>query len=93
MSLIDISEHLRPYQSIYNFRDFGGYSGLDGRPVRTGLLFRSAHLNNLCEEEVTNIDSLPVGTVVDLRHATETGEPALEMATVFRLRGRSDSTG
>lgn len=71
MSLIDLSERLKPYQSIYNFRDFGGYSGLNGRPVRTGLLFRSAHLNNLGQEDVSDIDALPVGTVVDLRHAPE----------------------
>jgi protein-tyrosine phosphatase len=71
MSLIDMSERLKPYQSIYNFRDFGGYAGFDGRPVVTGKLFRSAHLNNLGEDDINAIDNLPVGTVVDLRHAPE----------------------
>ncbi|MEM7729353.1 MAG: tyrosine-protein phosphatase [Pseudomonadota bacterium] len=71
MSLMDLSDRLKPFRSIYNFRDFGGYSGLDGRPVRTGVLFRSAHLNNLVEAEIAAIDALPVGTVVDLRHAPE----------------------
>jgi protein-tyrosine phosphatase len=71
MSLIDISERLKPFQSIYNFRDFGGYAGLDGRPVVTGTLFRSAHLNDLGDEDLSAIDDLPVGTVVDLRHAPE----------------------
>lgn len=71
MSLIALSERLKPYQTIYNFRDFGGYAGLNGRSVVTGVLFRSAHLNNLNEDDLSAIDALPVGTVVDLRHAPE----------------------
>lgn len=71
MSLIDLNNRLKPYQSIYNFRDFGGYAGLDGRPVLTGRLFRSAHLNDLGDEDLAAINDLPVGTVVDLRHAPE----------------------
>jgi protein-tyrosine phosphatase len=71
MSLIALSERLKPYQTIYNFRDFGGYAGFDGRSVVTGVLFRSAHLNNLDDDDLSAIDALPVGTVVDLRHAPE----------------------
>ena len=71
MSLIALSERLKPFQSVYNFRDFGGYAGMDGRSVRTGMLFRSAHLNNLVDHELSEIESLPIGTVVDLRHAPE----------------------
>lgn len=71
MSLIDISQRLKPFQTIYNFRDFGGYVGLDGRQVITGTLFRSAHLNNLGADDLNSINDLPVGTVVDLRHAPE----------------------
>ena len=71
MSLIALSDRLKPFSSVYNFRDFGGYAGLDGRPVKTNILFRSAHLNNLTEDELNEIESLPVGTVVDLRHAPE----------------------
>ncbi|WP_298916080.1 tyrosine-protein phosphatase [uncultured Algimonas sp.] len=71
MSLIAPSDRLKPFESIYNFRDFGGYRGVGGRPVRTGLLFRSAHLNNLTGPDLNAIDALPVGTIVDLRHAPE----------------------
>ncbi|MGB3454850.1 MAG: tyrosine-protein phosphatase [Litorimonas sp.] len=71
MSLIDLSERLKPFDTIYNFRDFGGYRGLDDRPVRTGLLFRSAHLNALNAAEQAAIDALPIGAVIDLRHAPE----------------------
>ncbi|GLQ19944.1 tyrosine-protein phosphatase [Algimonas porphyrae] len=71
MSLIDVTDRLKPYGSIYNFRDFGGYSGLGGQSVRTGVLFRSAHLNGLSEADQAEIDALTIGTVVDLRHAPE----------------------
>lgn len=71
MSLIALSERLKPFSSIYNFRDFGGYEGFDGRAVKTGLLFRSAHLNSLIEKDIAAIEALPIGTVIDLRHAPE----------------------
>lgn len=71
MSLIDISTRLKPYDTILNFRDFGGYAGHDGQPLRTGLLFRSAHLNSLSDGDLSDIDALSIGTVVDLRHAPE----------------------
>lgn len=59
------------FQSIYNFRDFGGYKGLDGRAVKTGRLFRSAHLAALNEEELKAIGGLGLDLVVDLRYAPE----------------------
>lgn len=71
MSLIDLAERLKPFSSIYNFRDFGGYSGLGNRRVKTGLLFRSAHLHNLSDDDLAVIDGLAIGAVIDLRHAPE----------------------
>jgi len=71
MSLIALSDRLHDYGTIYNFRDFGGYAGADGRPVKTGHLYRSAHLNNLSETEISAIGGLDIGLIVDLRHAPE----------------------
>lgn len=71
MSLIDLSDRIKSFGSVYNFRDFGGYVGADGQPLRTGVLFRSAHLNSLIDQDLKAIEALPVGTVVDLRHAPE----------------------
>ena len=44
-----MEDRVKSFENVRNFRDFGGYSGLDGAPVRTNLLFRSAHLNSLSE--------------------------------------------
>ena len=71
MSLLSFDTRNYDFQSIYNFRDFGGYKGLDGRAVKAGRLFRSAHLAALNEEDLTAIGSLGIDLVVDLRHAPE----------------------
>jgi len=71
MSLIPFSVRNYDFQSIYNFRDFGGYAGQDGRAVKTGRLFRSAHLSKLTDEDLNAISDLDINLVVDLRYAPE----------------------
>jgi len=71
MSLIEKSERIRDFKSIYNFRDFGAYKGHDGRALKSGHLFRSAHLNTLNDEDHSEISALNIGLIVDLRHAPE----------------------
>ena len=71
MSLISFDDRNYDFASIYNFRDFGGYAGLDGRPVKTGRLFRSAHLSALTDKDLEDIGALDINLVVDLRHAPE----------------------
>ncbi len=71
MSLIPFDSRNYDFQSIYNFRDFGGYKGLDGRAVKTGRLFRSAHLATLTDPELDTIGDLNINLVVDLRYAPE----------------------
>jgi protein-tyrosine phosphatase len=50
-----------------NFRDFGGCPALDGRRVRTGLLFRSNKLSALTEADRQRLDSAGIRTIFDLR--------------------------
>ena len=71
MSYIENSDRIYNYSSIYNFRDFGGYVGHDGRKLRKGQFFRSAHLNNLNDEDLGAISQLGIGLIVDLRYAPE----------------------
>ncbi|NDH63755.1 MAG: hypothetical protein EBY18_19405, partial [Alphaproteobacteria bacterium] len=40
-----------PLQGGSNFRDLGGYRTADGRAVRSGVVFRSAHLGNLTDDD------------------------------------------
>ena len=71
MSLISFSDRNHEFATIYNFRDFGGYAGHDGRAVKTGRLFRSAHLATLSDDDRNTIGGLEIDLVVDLRHAPE----------------------
>ena len=56
---------------VENFRDFGGVASTFGGQVRSGRLFRSAHLAEASEADVAVLDRLGVRTLVDLRRPTE----------------------
>ncbi len=57
-----------------NFRDLGGYRAADGRRVRHGLVFRSAHLGGLTDADRSTLAGLGVRTIVDLRGVNEAAE-------------------
>jgi protein-tyrosine phosphatase len=63
-----------PLQGGSNFRDLGGYRTADGRVVRRGVVFRSAHLGNLTAEDRASLSKLGVRTIVDLRGVNEAAE-------------------
>ncbi len=63
-----------PLEGGSNFRDLGGYRTADGRVVRRGVVFRSAHLGNLTVADRQSLGQLGVRTIVDLRGVTEAAE-------------------
>jgi protein-tyrosine phosphatase len=63
-----------PLEGCSNFRDLGGYLTADGRRVRHGLVFRSAHLGGLTAADRRTLADLGVRTIVDLRGASEAAE-------------------
>ena len=46
---MDTRDRLVPLSGAFNFRDLGGYRGLDGRTTRWGTLFRSDTLHELTQ--------------------------------------------
>ena len=60
------AERRVPLEGAHNFRDLGGYQGLEGR-VRWGRLYRSDHLGELTDTDLDAIDGLGVRLVVDYR--------------------------
>ncbi len=58
-------------EGVRNFRDFGGWRGLDGVAVRTGRLFRSAHFHEATEADMATLDGLGAAFIVDLRRPGE----------------------
>jgi protein-tyrosine phosphatase len=59
------------FSATYNFRDVGGYPGLDGRTVRWRRLFRSDALHRIGEADAAAFVQLGVRTVIDLRQPAE----------------------
>jgi protein-tyrosine phosphatase len=59
------------FSATYNFRDVGGYRGLDGRTVRWRQLFRSDALHRLGEADAEAFAQLGARTVIDLRRPFE----------------------
>jgi protein tyrosine/serine phosphatase len=59
------------FSATYNFRDVGGYTGLDGRTVRWRRLFRSDALHRLGDPDAAAFAQLGVRTVIDLRRPFE----------------------
>ena len=62
------------FSSTYNFRDVGGYAGLDGRTVRWRRLFRADSLHRLEGADWETFTALGVRTVIDLRRPLEVEE-------------------
>lgn len=54
-----------------NFRDLGGLRTADGRPVRTGHLFRSDALHRLTASDIDILSRLEIATLIDLRSPVE----------------------
>jgi protein-tyrosine phosphatase len=59
------------FEACFNFRDVGGYATLDGRRVRTGLVFRSDTLHRLTDADLDVAGALGLATVIDLRSTQE----------------------
>jgi len=64
-------ERLLPLQGGSNFRDLGGYQTVDNKTVRRGLLFRSAVMTGLTEQDQRYLQQFGFDTVVDLRSREE----------------------
>lgn len=70
------AERRLPMDGPVNFRDLGGYSGLDGRQVRWGRVFRSDRLDSTSSVDRQRISDMGITTVFDLRAAAEVAEAA-----------------
>ena len=62
------------FSTSYNFRDVGGYAGLDGRTVSWRRLFRADSLHRFKGADLEAFGALGVRTVIDLRRPFEIEE-------------------
>jgi protein-tyrosine phosphatase len=54
-----------------NARDLGGYRTMDGRTIRSGVLYRANALNRLSAADVESVGGLGLACVIDFRHQRE----------------------
>ena len=66
-----MQDRIKPLTGVRNFRDFGGYAGLDGRKIRPGLLYRSGHYANVTDEDIDTLAGYGIALQVDLRRPDE----------------------
>ncbi len=59
------------FEGLDNFRDFGGYAVADGRRIKRGRLFRSAHLHRATDPDLEKLRQLRIEAIVDLRLPVE----------------------
>jgi protein-tyrosine phosphatase len=60
-----------PLEGAYNFRETGGYPTLNHHWVRSGLVFRTDHLNELSDADVDSLESIGIRSVYDFRLNSE----------------------
>lgn len=65
------AERVIPLTSAPNLRDLGGYRTVDGRAVRWGLVYRSAMLAYLSDDDQARLSLLGLKWVCDLRSDQE----------------------
>ncbi len=67
-----------------NFRDLGGYAGLDGRRVRWRTLFRADHLAGLSAADLDVLHGLKLARSADFRGKMESAHLAYEWPGIAR---------
>ena len=72
--MINLAEANIRFKTILNFRDAGGLPTVDGKTIKTGMIFRSAAPDNLSSKEIKKLHSLDIRTIIDLRGPVEDGE-------------------
>lgn len=66
-----MDDRIKPLEGVRNFRDFGGYEGVDGARIRHGKLFRSGHFGEATDNDLAAIDLLTITLQADLRRPDE----------------------
>ena len=67
-----------------NFRDLGGYQGLDGRQLQWRKLYRSAHLAHLTQDDLNQLKALGVSRSADFRGLGESAHLAYDWPQLNR---------
>ncbi len=70
----DFNARHHRFDGCFNFRDIGGYPGVDGRPVRWGRYFRAGRQDRMTAADLERVRALGIRTQIDLRRPDEAAE-------------------
>ena len=81
--------HLRPvffrFDGIHNFRDYGGYSTIDGNRLVSNRLFRSGDFSKATGKDLAQLAKLNLSALIDLRGKTERNKEPTALSDSFSL--------
>ncbi len=66
-----MQDRVKTFDNVRNFRDFGGYTGAGGRPVRADVLFRSAQFGEASDADMAALQTYNIKVQADLRRPDE----------------------
>ncbi|MEQ9316059.1 MAG: tyrosine-protein phosphatase [Henriciella sp.] len=66
-----MKDRVKPFEGVRNFRDFGGYEGVEGARIKAGKLYRSGHFGEATEGDLSGIGQLNIRLQADLRRPDE----------------------
>lgn len=75
------ASRLLPLEGANNFRDLGGYATTDNRVTRWGMLYRSAKLSDLSDDDQAYLQRLHLKRIVDFRSPAETTDEPDQLGT------------
>ena len=70
----DYAERHIAFEGCFNFRDIGGYVGIDGRRVRWGRYFRAGRQDRMTEADLARAETLGIASQIDLRSPGEVAD-------------------
>lgn len=68
---ISQTENQFKIKKITNFRTIGNIKNIDGRILKEGKIYRSAHLHKLKKKSVKTLENLGIKEIIDLRNSKE----------------------
>ena len=58
-------------KKVHNFRAVGNIKNMDGRALKEGMFYRSAHLHKLKKKSFDEFEKLGIAEIIDLRNSKE----------------------
>lgn len=81
-------------KKIINFRDYGGYSTLEGTRVKKGLLYRSGDTSQASSEDREALKALNIGYILDFRDLNESNNaPDPRVEGIINVHCPADMSG